>query len=258
MPFPSGWPPRPATNNRTGRFYVAGTGTANYADNAFLFADANVASGAIGNFTDEDSWVLVSTVETGPEANRFQTQVIRPSAGPSSLSATLADDIITVSLAVLADGQLNTAGNTASLVATAVDALTGINAVANGAGTGSLTRPESLKHLIGGGGLPKNLSPVVLSGSSVPVNIGTSRGSGLPMGDNRNIDVLSDEYAPTPPMNHMATIKVFNDGANPMFWSFDGINDHGQVLAGQTAELLGVYEAGISVRGVGAFRIVAY
>lgn len=39
MPFPTGWPPRPATTNRSIRFYVAGTLTADYADNAYLFID---------------------------------------------------------------------------------------------------------------------------------------------------------------------------------------------------------------------------
>lgn len=40
MAFPAGWPPRrPNSSNRPLRFYVAGTATANFEDNAFLFID---------------------------------------------------------------------------------------------------------------------------------------------------------------------------------------------------------------------------
>lgn len=40
MPFPtSGWPPRPASGVRSIRFFVSGTATANWSDNAYLFID---------------------------------------------------------------------------------------------------------------------------------------------------------------------------------------------------------------------------
>jgi hypothetical protein len=39
MALPATWPPRPATGVRSIRFYKTGTGTANFADNAFIFAD---------------------------------------------------------------------------------------------------------------------------------------------------------------------------------------------------------------------------
>lgn len=37
MPFPTGWPPPRPSGIRSGRFYAAGTGTAAFDDNAFLF-----------------------------------------------------------------------------------------------------------------------------------------------------------------------------------------------------------------------------
>jgi len=40
MPLPAGWPPRPATDRRSIRFFKAGTGTADFADNAYLFSDS--------------------------------------------------------------------------------------------------------------------------------------------------------------------------------------------------------------------------
>ena len=39
MALPLGWPPRPATNHRSIRFYTGGTATADFADNAYLFYD---------------------------------------------------------------------------------------------------------------------------------------------------------------------------------------------------------------------------
>jgi hypothetical protein len=39
MPFPTGWPPRPATGRRSLRFYVADTATADFEDKAYLFAE---------------------------------------------------------------------------------------------------------------------------------------------------------------------------------------------------------------------------
>lgn len=39
MPFPAGWPPRPNSGRRSIRFFVTGTTTANWSDNAYLFID---------------------------------------------------------------------------------------------------------------------------------------------------------------------------------------------------------------------------
>jgi hypothetical protein len=44
MPFPVGWPPPTASGIKSIRFRVAGTGTADFADNAFLFIDATSAN----------------------------------------------------------------------------------------------------------------------------------------------------------------------------------------------------------------------
>ncbi len=39
MAFPTNWPPRVATNQRSIRFYVTGTATALFSDNGYLFID---------------------------------------------------------------------------------------------------------------------------------------------------------------------------------------------------------------------------
>jgi hypothetical protein len=44
MALPVGWPPRPASGLRSIRYYLVGTATANFVDNAFLFADQATAN----------------------------------------------------------------------------------------------------------------------------------------------------------------------------------------------------------------------
>lgn len=44
MPFPVGWPPRPATGIRSIRFFASGTTGVAFSDNAFLFSDMPTAS----------------------------------------------------------------------------------------------------------------------------------------------------------------------------------------------------------------------
>lgn len=44
MAFPVGWPPRSASGRRSIRFFVSGTSTANFSDNAWLFFDTAAAN----------------------------------------------------------------------------------------------------------------------------------------------------------------------------------------------------------------------
>jgi hypothetical protein len=44
MSFPTGWPPRPASNTRSIRVYIAGTATANFSDSAYLFSQVTGAN----------------------------------------------------------------------------------------------------------------------------------------------------------------------------------------------------------------------
>jgi hypothetical protein len=44
MALPTGWPPRPAEGRRNIRFYVTGTATTLYSDNAFLFSQGTGAN----------------------------------------------------------------------------------------------------------------------------------------------------------------------------------------------------------------------
>jgi hypothetical protein len=44
MALPASWPPRPASGRRSIRFYKTATATGNFADNAFMFAEATSAN----------------------------------------------------------------------------------------------------------------------------------------------------------------------------------------------------------------------
>ena len=44
MALPAGWPGRPASGVRSIRFYVSGTASANFSDNAYLFIDTTGAN----------------------------------------------------------------------------------------------------------------------------------------------------------------------------------------------------------------------
>lgn len=139
MALPAGWPPRSASGRRSIRFYKAGTGTANFEDNAYLFS---------GN-ADANTYVPL---------------------------------------------------------------------------------------------------PVVQPGSNAVVNIGST-----PSGTGTN-----DVGAPVS-MIWSNGIRVCNDGAGTIEFSFDGTNVHGKIAANQSVVFWNRYEAGIAVRGAGiAFHVEAW
>lgn len=264
MAFPLGWPPRSASGARNFRFYTGGTATANFSDNAFLFAEDNVAIAVIGG-VDINGTVIASTTATGVTANDYTIEVVRPTTGhPVALSATLTGTDITVTLATIASGELNTSANTATLVAAAVNGLTGISAVANGTGNSSLTKEEVRKNFFGGGGVAAPTPVVSAGGASTVVRVGDRSAGGSPMGTGTQLNSPFDPYGPTPQMVFASTILIKNDdgtATNTVEYSFDGINVHGVVRGGETEILRGRREAGVAVRlgaGTPAFRIVAW
>lgn len=56
-----------------------------------------------------------------------------------------------------------------------------------------------------------------------------------------------DEIDSTPFLSQV--IQIYNDGAADMFFSFDGTNDHGRVLAGEVVTQTFRYERRIWLRG---------
>lgn len=74
MAFPTGWPPRPSPGYRSIRFFVEGTATANFADNAYLFGDDVGAN----------PYTPLPVVRPGDDITRFPTPAatVVPGSGP--------------------------------------------------------------------------------------------------------------------------------------------------------------------------------
>jgi len=79
MAFPTGWPPRPASGVRSIRFYVAGTATANWSDNAYLFREG-VAGTA-------NPYLPTPVVPSGSSGPGVTAQVGTPAASGSPMGA---------------------------------------------------------------------------------------------------------------------------------------------------------------------------
>ena len=165
MPYPAGWPPRPASGVRSIRVFITGTTTANFSDNAYLFFDIAGANQVTPN-----------------------TQLTPRSVNPSWNQPTT---------------------------------------------TGTVSQSGSP------------------SGNSSPT--GTATG-GPNSGQATNIDY---------PMIWSNGIRIINDGASSLQYSFDGTNVAGIVKAGEDLYYYNRFEAGIAVNfpagGAGsAFRIEAW
>jgi hypothetical protein len=160
MAFPKGWPPSPASGLRSIRFYISGTTTGDFADNAFLFSQ-------------------------GTAANTFKPTPFVPPGGEKVLAKV-----------------------------------------------GTLTD---------GGGSPM--------------------GGGMDAHD-ANIAAVPSEQAVPETMIWAHTLRISNDGAADIQFSFDGTTVHGVVKADEKIIYPHRYEAGVAVRnqaaGAIAFRIEAW
>jgi hypothetical protein len=122
--------------------------------------------------------------------------------------------------------------------------------------------------------------PFVPPGSVAPVHIGGVAfdtaatppvfGSGSPTGTGQAAQDAAPPEHQNPPYTQQAvpkamlwsqTIVVRNKGLGALFFSFDGVNDHGHVLAGEVREFVVRHEAGMAIKGDGAtpdFEIEAW
>lgn len=122
-------------------------------------------------------------------------------------------------------------------------------------GSGS-ANPFTPQPYVPPGGEPGKAGPTV-----VPP---TPTGTGQDIHD-VNASVSFDPVAaPTqqgvpPKMVWSGSIMIANDGSADLHYSFDGVNDHGVVKQGEAPHwYYRRYEAGIAVKGTGAFRVVAW
>lgn len=80
MAFPAAWPPRVPSGIRSIRFFVAGTATNNFADNAFMFIDGG--AGSANTFTPSPPVTTGSTTNpltpTGTGSQGVASQLTAP------------------------------------------------------------------------------------------------------------------------------------------------------------------------------------
>lgn len=107
-------------------------------------ATAAIGTGANGVVDVEANVSLI-----GAAGNAATIEVVDPAPANGALSAVAVGSVVTVTLAVAA-GVLDTAANTATLVAAAVDALDDFSATATGTGADSLALDEGPTSFTGG------------------------------------------------------------------------------------------------------------
>jgi hypothetical protein len=120
---------------------------------------------------------------------------------------------------------------------------------------------NAFMFLDGAGADPYTPAPFVPYGSSAPVvNPPTPTGTGGgPVGS----PYTDPSQAPPTswPMLWSGNVRICNDGAGALEYSFDGTNVHGLLKSGEIFMYRNRYEAGIAIRGVAAtplFRIEAW
>ena len=114
---------------------------------------------------------------------------------------------------------------------------------------------EPLPYVPPGGGL-----------MTAQVNLGTpAAGGGFPMGGGQNANDANYDprlnppvAAPPTPMIWSKTIKITNSGSAILYFSFDGVNIHGQVAGNSVFVYWDRYEAGIAFQGSTAFVVEAW
>lgn len=98
-------------------------------------------------------------------------------------------------------------------------------------------------------------SPVVAPGSLTPVALGTPAQGGTPaVGPDTGDPALK-------PSIWANTIVVYNDSGADLEVSFDGTNTHDKILAAEVPKYhlyRNRHEAGIALKGNGAFRVAAW
>lgn len=109
----------------------------------------------------------------------------------------------------------------------------------------------------GGSGAANPFTP----GPATSTSSGSTTNPLTPTGTGLSPNVANQLTSPVPPMIWSQTIRLCNDGANSLEYSFDGTNVHGLLLKGEQVVYRNRFEAGISVRFVGGattFRVEAW
>jgi hypothetical protein len=245
MAFPAGWPPRPATAQRSIRFYQPSTvATANFSDRAYLFGDqagANtirplpyVAPGNTDPISVGDPTADLGVGVSGPSSLPVGTgrdardAIFHPDVflrgGGTSVTFTLASTTIT-----LEDPDANFTGDLVSKEIVIRDATSGGNN-----GTFIITSVPSTK--------------------SVTYENAGGATEAMPAAGAYRIRRIHESVPKE--MVWASNIRIVNAGGGDLEISFDGVNVQGLVPSGEIYEYNERYEAGIAVRGNGVTFVI--
>lgn len=106
-------------------------------------ATATIGSGANGTVT-----ITVDTA--GEDGNDYTVEVVTGTGNNSPLAAALVGTAITVTLATDGSGDPDALANTATLIAAAIDGLSGVSAAASGTGGDAISAAEGPTSFTGG------------------------------------------------------------------------------------------------------------
>lgn len=235
MPFPEGWPPRAPSQLRNIRFFVQGTATANYEDNAFLFVDD---PGANPN-TPVPYTAWDGSDYFGSQDHPFGTQ-------PGYIEPYHPNVFLRGKGSGTVDTRLEKDGNVITLK------------------DYTLVKPFNLSALN---------KEIVITGATTAGNNGTFKTTAVP--DPNSISWVNAagaaENLPTTAAWRLrmvddmpkaaiwaSNIRVVNLGGAALTISFDGVNDHGIVPPNSSETFDDRHEAGIAVKGSSDFAIEAW
>jgi hypothetical protein len=117
-------------------------------DEALTVGTTVAATAAIGAGADGTVTVTVDTAGAG--GNAYTVEVVEGVGNNQPLAAAINGTAITVTLATDAGGLPDDAANTATLIAAAVHALTGVSAAASGTGNDPISAAEGPTSFTGG------------------------------------------------------------------------------------------------------------
>lgn len=234
MAFPAGWPPRPSSASRNIHFYVEATADSSFSNNAFLFsqgAGANalqplpyVAPGSsepVHLGAGNKSSFPLGAGQEARDAQGFNPNVFIRGTG----SATAGRVSFTQS------GNTTTFNDKNSIFTPQI-----------------INREIRIQNATSGGNDGTFVISAVLDQHTIQWENVSGVTEDFPAAGDYRIRVI-EEAVPVPAI-WANTIRVHNTGANAIQISFDGVNIHNYVAAGDTLTFRDMGEAGIAVKAV--------
>lgn len=234
MPFPVGWPPRLSSGIRSIAFFAEGTATPDYEDNALLFIDG------VGANTFEP------TPYVPPGGEEFVTPIT--SGGPGSPLGTGRDarDAIPYNPNVFYRGSGLGTSRTTFVFAAGVVTYTDYTKKFN---QGMVGKEMRITGATSAGNDGTFLITEVVSEHIIRWDNATGVTEDFPVTGEFRMRVL--EEAPPKAAIWSDYVLVTNDSATDLYVSFDGVNDHGIVLANTSKLYSHRVVAGIALRSAG-------